>query len=83
VQVEAISKGSSWYNGVIREKRDEGSFYRADGTKATRDIHQPHDKGYKSLLSSKKVFLELLRSFVNAVERRRLADLRGARIGKK
>lgn len=26
--------------------------------------HQPHDKGYKYLLSSKKVFLDLLRSFV-------------------
>ncbi|MED0671860.1 hypothetical protein P4S95_16915 [Aneurinibacillus aneurinilyticus] len=26
--------------------------------------HQPHDKGYKYLLSSKKVFVDLLRSFV-------------------
>ncbi|MED0672662.1 hypothetical protein P4S95_21065 [Aneurinibacillus aneurinilyticus] len=26
--------------------------------------HQPHDKGYKYLLSSKKVFMDLLRSFV-------------------
>lgn len=26
--------------------------------------HQPHDKGYKYLLSSKKVFIDLLRSFV-------------------
>jgi predicted transposase/invertase (TIGR01784 family) len=30
-----------------------------------KDIHQPHDKGYKFLLSSKKVFIELLRSFVD------------------
>ena len=28
------------------------------------DIHNPHDKGYKVLLSSEKVFLELLQSFV-------------------
>lgn len=27
-------------------------------------VHQPHDKGYKYLLSSKRLFLELLRSFV-------------------
>jgi len=27
-------------------------------------LHQPHDKGYKYLLSSKRAFLELLRSFV-------------------
>jgi hypothetical protein len=26
-------------------------------------VHQPHDKGYKYLLSSKKIFIELLRSF--------------------
>ena len=30
-----------------------------------KDVHQPHDKGYKFLLSSKKVFIQLLRSFVN------------------
>lgn len=29
------------------------------------NIHHPHDKGYKFLLSSKKVFIELLKSFVN------------------
>jgi hypothetical protein len=29
------------------------------------DINSPHDKGYKFLLSSKKVFLELLQSFVH------------------
>jgi predicted transposase/invertase (TIGR01784 family) len=29
------------------------------------DINFPHDKGYKILLSSKKVFLELLQSFVH------------------
>src|SRR5690554_4250557 len=28
-------------------------------------IHQPHDKGYKYLLSSKKLFIELLRSFIH------------------
>jgi hypothetical protein len=27
-------------------------------------IHNQHDKGYKFLLSSKRVFIELLRSFV-------------------
>ncbi|MDF2723138.1 MAG: hypothetical protein K0Q59_2813, partial [Paenibacillus sp.] len=27
-------------------------------------VHQPHDKGYKYLLSSKRLFVELLRSFV-------------------
>jgi predicted transposase/invertase (TIGR01784 family) len=41
----------SWYTGVIRERGDT--------------IYQPNDKGYKSLLSSKKVFCELLRSFIN------------------
>lgn len=29
-------------------------------------IHQPHDTGYKYLLSSKKIFKELLQSFVKA-----------------
>jgi predicted transposase/invertase (TIGR01784 family) len=29
------------------------------------DINSPHDKGYKFLLSSRKVFLELLQSFVH------------------
>ncbi|MCR8629577.1 Rpn family recombination-promoting nuclease/putative transposase [Paenibacillus radicis (ex Xue et al. 2023)] len=28
-------------------------------------IHQPHDKGYKYLLSSKQIFVQLLRSFVD------------------
>lgn len=44
------SRTFTWYNDVIRERGET--------------IYQPHDKGYKSLLSSKKVFLELLRSFV-------------------
>jgi len=40
-------------------------------------IHQQHDKGYKYLLSSKKLFLELLRSFVHRewVERIDESDL--------
>lgn len=42
---------SKRYNGVIHEELG-------------RYIHQPNDKGYKYLLSSKKVFIELLRSFV-------------------
>lgn len=46
----AVGDGLSWYNGVIVRERP--------------DVHQPHDKGFKSLLSSKKVFLELLRGFV-------------------
>ncbi len=29
-------------------------------------VHMPHDTGYKYLLSSKKAFLQLLRSFVQA-----------------
>jgi predicted transposase/invertase (TIGR01784 family) len=42
-----------WYNLVICESSDS--------------VHQPHDKGYKSLLSSKKVFHEFLCSFVTSV----------------
>ena len=43
-------------------------------------IHQPHDKGYKYLLSSKRAFLELLRSFirrdwVHAIDGGRLVQL--------
>lgn len=29
------------------------------------EINNPHDRGYKSLLASKEIFLELLRSFVD------------------
>lgn len=29
------------------------------------EIHHPHDRGYKALLSSEAIFLELLQSFVN------------------
>jgi predicted transposase YdaD len=64
LQIEAFANRSSWYNGVIREKGDEFSTYRSGREQVGRDVHQPHDKGYKSLLSSKKVFLELLRGFV-------------------
>lgn len=35
-----------------------------DDYKTENQIHHPHDIGYKYLLSSKKVFMELLRSFV-------------------
>lgn len=37
-----------------------------ENSKSVPIIHHPHDMGYKHLLSSKKVFLELLQSFVNA-----------------
>jgi predicted transposase/invertase (TIGR01784 family) len=40
------------YNGIMRVAENEAGYHL-------------HDKGYKSLLSSKKVFLEMLRSFVN------------------
>lgn len=30
------------------------------------NVHQKHDKGYKYLLSSKRVFMEMLRSFIHA-----------------
>jgi predicted transposase/invertase (TIGR01784 family) len=40
----------SWYNGNIRERGES--------------VHQPNDKGYKSLFSSKLVFLQFLRSFI-------------------
>lgn len=29
------------------------------------NVHHPHDKGYKYLLSSKKTFIELVRSFIH------------------
>lgn len=51
VEYAQPSRTFSWYTGVIRERGDT--------------IYQPNDKGYKSLLSSKKVFCELLRSFIN------------------
>ena len=53
----------SWYNGFIHEQKD-AKYSSAAKPDSIPGIHQPHDKGYKSLLSSKKVFLELLRSFV-------------------
>ena len=30
-----------------------------------KEIHNPHDKGYKYILSIKRLFVELLRSFVD------------------
>src|SRR5690625_5234259 len=41
-----------WYN-TIQEQKDDYKY-----------THQPHDTGYKYLLSSKRVFTQLLRSFV-------------------
>jgi hypothetical protein len=55
--------GISWYNEVVREGEEQGYGNQRHAPKA--DVYQPHDKGYKSLLSSKKVFLELLRSFMH------------------
>jgi hypothetical protein len=37
------------------------------------DIHNPHDTGYKYLLLSKKMFIQLLRSFV----KEEWVDMRG------
>lgn len=36
-----------------------------DQGKQRHEVHQPHDQSYRFLLSSKKLFVELLRSFVN------------------
>lgn len=47
-----------------------------------RNINSPHDKGYKYLLSSEKVFLELLESFVDASWVRRIDPRRMTRIDK-
>lgn len=42
--------------GIVREQQDEP--YRTTG------IHQRHDRGYKHLLSSKHIFLQLVRTFM-------------------
>ncbi|RAV17878.1 Rpn family recombination-promoting nuclease/putative transposase [Paenibacillus contaminans] len=36
-----------------------------DSSETQPDVHQPHDSTYRFLLSSKKLFIELLRSFVH------------------
>ncbi len=41
----------------------EGGFVR-EGTEDYETLHNKHDKGYKYLLSAKKVFIQLLRTFV-------------------
>ncbi|WP_135550484.1 Rpn family recombination-promoting nuclease/putative transposase [Paenibacillus cymbidii] len=46
----------------MKDMELEARMQEAEGADG---IHQPHDKGYKYLLSSKKLFLELLRSFVS------------------
>jgi predicted transposase/invertase (TIGR01784 family) len=46
------------------------------------NINNPHDKGYKYLLSSEKVFLELLQSFVNVNWVRQIDPAAMARIDK-
>jgi hypothetical protein len=46
------------------------------------NINNPHDKGYKYLLSSEKVFLELLQSFVNASWVQQIDPRRMTRIDK-
>ena len=41
------------------------------------NINNPHDKGYKYLLSSEKVFLELLQSFINVSWVQQIRKIRG------
>ena len=48
VSVAAAGR-TSWYNEFVRERPE---------------VYHPHDRGFKSLLSSKKIFLQMLRSFV-------------------
>lgn len=44
----------SWYTYGIREEKEKYE-----------EVHQPHDKGYKYILSKSENFLELLQSVID------------------
>ena len=59
------SKAVEPYPGCLcYNNQERGDSMPENSRPDKKQIHHPHDKGYKQLLSNKKTFLELIRTFV-------------------